>query len=133
MVTYSLSPLKPSPHHPHVLFLSLYIRTLSLPWMYVCYYGSVFHIHFTLPHGFSLHLPHTSQVFTSCPIPLPLYSYFILPLVLCYYVFISQFLFTLPCNFLLPPSHTALSDLMTLSFYYHSMWFPPKTPHVHPV
>ena len=35
MVTYSLSPLKPSPHHPHVLFLSLYIRTLSLPWMYV--------------------------------------------------------------------------------------------------
>ena len=61
------------------------------------------------------------------PIPLPLYSYFILPLALCYYVFLPQFVFTLPREFLLPSSHTALADLMTFFLHFYSAWFPPTT------
>ena len=37
-VTYSLIPLERSPRHTHVLFLSLYIPILSLPWFFVIMY-----------------------------------------------------------------------------------------------
>ena len=53
-------PVERSPRHPHVLFLSLHIRTLSLP--YYVSYESVFQIHSTLPHGFSLPLSHIARI-----------------------------------------------------------------------
>ena len=39
----------------------------------------------------------------TCPIPLPLYLYFISFMVLCYHVFVSQFHFTVPHGFSLCP------------------------------
>ena len=49
---------------PYVLFLSLYIRTLSLPWFHILYYVFISHFYFTLPRGLSLGppVPHTSHI-----------------------------------------------------------------------
>ena len=55
-VTHSPSPLERSSRHPP---LSLHIRTLSLPCFVVV---SVFHIHSTLPRGFSLAPSHIARI-----------------------------------------------------------------------
>ena len=61
-VTYSLIPLECSPRHPHAIFLSLYIRTLFLPWFYVDMF--VFYIFTSLSSAVFHSLLHTSHVFT---------------------------------------------------------------------
>ena len=61
-VTYSLIPLECSPRHPHALFLSLYFRTLFLPWFYVDMF--VFYIFTSLSSAVFHSLLHTSHVFT---------------------------------------------------------------------
>ena len=61
-VTYSQIPLACSPRHPHALFLSLYIRTLFLPWFYVDMF--VFYIFTSLSSAVFHSLLHTSHVFT---------------------------------------------------------------------